>query len=215
MAGEKDMSLEEQVALLKTENAELKTRADAAEADAKAQKGRADGAEQKLDVAVKSQKDTESMRLDAAKELAGEEMRKLRERCDNAERDLNSLRDALPTAVAKRAELVLRARAVTGLTGSDFRADASDRVIHEAIIKALEPTFRTDGLSDIQVSARAEALYDARVRTAESTTRAGEVLLSRAPQQMRTDSKEARAKAWREQALNGGYKAGLPGQKEA
>lgn len=200
MADDKEMSTDEQLRFLKAKTEELQLRVDSLDADAKTQKGRADSLEQQLDVA-KNDLEGERARHKKAVELAeGEEIKKLIARADAAETDLAKFRESIPTLINARAELLVRARTVLG-TKCRFDASAPDRTIEGAIIKHFEPTFRFDGLSDAQVKSRADALYESRMANAESLTRASEVLAT--PKgEARIDSKDVRAKAWREQATN-------------
>lgn len=209
MADELDnMSPEEQIRFLKTKADDLQVRLDAATGEATKNKERADSVEQKLEVATKTVEEERAKNAAAVAIVEGEEHKKLVARADSAELALSQLKDATPALVNQRAELLVRARTTLG-PKCRFDATSPDRAIEEAIIKHLEPTFRADALSDIQIKSRADALYASRMDHAESLTRAAEVLApAGGKQQPRLDSKEARAKAWRDQAITGGYAAG-------
>lgn len=202
-----DMSPEEQIRFLKAKNEELTLRADEADKKASESKLRADSLAQKLDVETSTLAAERARHAKALEVAEGDEVKKLIARADSAERELATLRTETPALVNARAELLVRGRTVLG-DASRFDSTSPDRLIEEAIIKHYEPAFKCDGLSDHEVKARADARYQSRMASAESLQRMGEVLSGNS----RRDSdpqntREARAKAWNQQALNpNGYK---------
>lgn len=123
-------------------------------------------------------------------------------RADQAEAQLNDLKSSREAEVRQAAELRIKAQAVMG---DKFRVDGmADRAIRAVVIKKFAPQEDVgDKVSDATLRGRFDSLVEAWEANARSIARVGAVLTSSpAPQQNRYDSKEARAKAWREQALN-------------
>lgn len=204
-----DMSPDEQIRFLKAKNDELTKRADEAEKQSTDLKVRAESLAQTLDVQIKLRADEQAAHATAVKTASSDEMKRMIARADEAEQALGKLRNEVPELIAKRADLLVRARTVLGDGGAcRFDAATPDRAIQEAIIKHYEPSFRVDSLNDHEVQARADARYQSRMASAESLTRMGELLSGENRRDEATQStRESRAKAWNEQGRNpDGYK---------
>jgi hypothetical protein len=132
------------------------------------------------------------------------------ERADAAEKTLADLNARREEDIRNAAETRIKAMSVMG---SKFRVDGmSDDDIQSVVIKKLAPKEDLNGKTAAYKRARFDGLVDMYQASADSIARASETVAPRLDSQ---DSREARAKAWREQALNGGYKAGASGQKGA
>ena len=127
----------------------------------------------------------------------------------DAEDKLASLQSTREAEIRKAAEVRIKAKAVMG---SEFRLDGMpDRVIQCAVIKKFAPKEDVgEHVSAAYISSRFDSLVEAFTANARSLTRVSEVIAPNASA-ARVDTREARAKAWHEQALNGGYR---PGHKE-
>lgn len=138
------------------------------------------------------------------------------ERADAAERELTDLKARRDADIRRAAEIRVKAVAVMGST---FRVDGMpDRAIQETVIKKFAPKEEVgDAVSEAYISSRFDSLVDGFVSNARSLTRAGELLGANSDQgsrEVRTDSRETRARAWREQGHIGGYQVGVAGQKK-
>lgn len=132
-------------------------------------------------------------------------------RADSAELELSKLKATRETEIRKAAEV--RAKAMT-LMGPEFRVDdMSDRTIQSVVIKKYAPKEDTgEKVSNAYIETRFDSIYQDRMRTARSFTRVGEALAGTQVRETRADSagrsgpdlstREGRAKAWHEQALN-------------
>jgi hypothetical protein len=130
------------------------------------------------------------------------------QRADATEAELAKLRATRDEEIRKAAEV--RVKAVT-LMGHEFRVDGlTDRAIQATVIKKYAPKEDTsDAVSPAYIEQRFDSIYDERMRTARSYKSVGEALVG-GQRETRADSaskpnlstREGRAKAWREQALN-------------
>jgi hypothetical protein len=136
------------------------------------------------------------------------ELVKLHEtRADAAEKKLADLESHREEDIRAAAETRIKAQSVMG---AGFRVDGmADADIHTVVIKKLAPKEDLTNATPVYKRARFDGLVDMYQANRDSL----------APRETRIDhreasidSKETRAKAWREQALTGGYKAG---QKDA
>lgn len=122
-----------------------------------------------------------------------------RTRADAAEASLEQMRASREAEIRAAAELRIKAQAVMG---DKFRCDGlSDRAIRELVVKKLAPKEDVnEKTSDAYLTSRCDSLIEAHVANARSLTRVSEVM---APGAIVTpaapvDTKESRAKAWRE-----------------
>lgn len=205
-AEENTMTLEEQVRALKLQLDEA-TKATVERKDA------LDTAVTERDTAVAKVKtlgdEVEQLKARIATESAALEadaVAKLAARADAAEDKLKKIEDGREADIRKAAELRIKAGAIMG---PDFRCDGkSDRDVQLAVIKHLSRDDQAAGASDSYVASRFDSLVELRMANARSLTRAGEVLSGGHVREMRTDSKEAREKAWANRALDPkGYRA--------
>jgi hypothetical protein len=122
-------------------------------------------------------------------------------RADAAETKLAKLESERERDIRTAAEVRIKAMA---MMGPEFRVDGmQDRAIKVVVIKRFAPNEEVgDAVSPAYIDARFDSLVEARMANARSLTRASEVLTPGVKPEVRLDSKEARAKAWREQALN-------------
>jgi hypothetical protein len=122
-------------------------------------------------------------------------------RADAAETELAKLKAEREPDIRKAAEVRIKAMA---MMGADFRVDGmKDRAIKSVVIKRFAANEDVgEAVSDAYIDARFDSLVESRMANARSLTRAGEVLAQPVKPEARLDSREARAKAWREQALN-------------
>jgi len=139
-----------------------------------------------------------------------------KERADAAETKLAELNARREADIRAAAEVRLKAQAIMG---ASFRCDGmDDRSVRAVVIKKLAPNDDTgEKVSDAFIASRFDSLAEAYMANARSLTRAGEVLARRDVREDeagRPASRETRAKAWRDQALNQGYGPSA-GRKEA
>lgn len=125
-------------------------------------------------------------------------------RADAAETKLAQLESTREAEIRRATEIRLKARAVMG---SDFKTDGMpDRVVQCAVIKKFAPKEDVgDQVSGAYIASRFDSLVEAFTANARSLTRISEVLMP-GPTGAHSNTREARAKAWHEQAINGGYK---------
>lgn len=145
-----------------------------------------------------------------AKAMETEAIKIHAERADAADGELAKLKGSRDEDIRKAAEVRVKAQVILG---PEYRCDGKpDREIQAAVIKKFAPKEDvSDTVSAAFIAARFDSLVEAHMQNARSLTRASEVLSVNeggAERAVRTDSREARQKAWREQALTGGYQAG-------
>lgn len=127
-------------------------------------------------------------------------------RADAAETKLAELESRREQDIARAAEVRVKAMAIMG---PEFRVDGmSDRAVRSVVIKRFAPKEDLEKATDAYLATRFDSLVDARMRNAMSLTHASEVLAPIVPREQRNDArqqpldtKEGRAKAWREQSL--------------
>lgn len=123
-----------------------------------------------------------------------------RKRADEAEKELQKLRDTRDADIRNRAALVVRAQAVLG---REFRTDSmSDDALCEAGIRAMRPKEDLKGRDSAYLRARFDSLCEDRMRTDAGYARIQMPPVPPAPAANPTDTPEGRAKAWREQYKN-------------
>jgi uncharacterized protein len=214
MADPDNMTPEQQVAALKlqleqAENLarERKDALDAVLTEREADKGRLATLNERL-AALETQMSAGHAALET------EAIQKATDRADAAELELQKLKDSREADIRKAADIRLKAQAIMG---SDFRVDGrSDRELQAIVIKRFAPKEDTgESVSAAYIASRFDSLVDAHLQNARSLTRASEVLAA-GKREQRVDSREARARAWREQALNPqGYRATFGPNEEA
>lgn len=128
--------------------------------------------------------------------LETEAIRTQSQRADAAEETVQKMKADREAEVRQAAELRIKAQAVMGEKFSS--AGMSDRAIREIVIKKLAPKEDLSKASDAYLTSRCDSLVEAFTSNARSITRITEVT---APANQ-SQSKEARAAAWRNQAFN-------------
>lgn len=194
-----NLSTEEQIRLLQTQNTELAAKVTTLESDVKAKTARADAFEQGEKTAREKVLELEARISAGATAAETAALKELQTRLDAADLELAKVRDAQPDLVRKRAGLIVRAH---GVLGQEFRADSlDDRAIRESIVRKLRPK---DGLqiSDAALEARCDSLCEDAMRNAQNLRR--EVI---AAPETRHDAAQPNAAskplAWRDQWMKG------------
>jgi hypothetical protein len=157
-----DIKPEEQIALLNTKIGELEQARAAAEVEVKTQRARADEMEQKARTEAERVAERDAQIAAGADAVETAAVRKLQDRLDEVEREATELKASIPVQVAKRAELVGKAKA---LFGPAYRTDSlSDQQVEEAIIRKLRPNENLGLLKSGDARrARCDALFEDRV----------------------------------------------------
>jgi len=211
-----DMSHDEQIAALKLQldqaNRQLAERKDALDAATTAR----DGANARLRTLEEQVAALNTKLAAGATAMETKAIAEHKERADAAETKLAELNARREADIRAAAEVRLKAQAIMG---ASFRCDGmDDRSVRAVVIKKLAPNDDTgEKVSDAFIASRFDSLAEAYMANARSLTRAGEVLARRDVREDeagRPASRETRAKAWRDQALNQGYGPSA-GRKEA
>ncbi len=136
------------------------------------------------------------------------------ERADAADKKLTELEARREADICAAAEVRIKA---VSIMGEKFRVDGmNDSAIQDVVIKKLAPKEDLTSATPAYKKARFDSLVESYAAAAHSLVSASRTLTTGATQQTRLDSKEARAKAWRDQALNPkGYQATIRSDEEA
>lgn len=190
-----DITADEQVRALKLRcdqnDADLKTRQDALDAAT----GERDAAQAELKTLKERVVTLEAQIAAGHTALETEAIKSHSERADAAEATVQQMKANRETEIRVAAELRSKASAVMG---DKFRPEGmTDRAIREIVIKKLAPKEDLSKASDAYLTSRCDSLVEAFTANARSITRITEVS---APVKQ-SQSKEARAQAWRNQAL--------------
>jgi hypothetical protein len=160
----KHMSPDEQVRFLIAKhdelvaaNGALTTKVTSLEADLVTKAARVDALEQNERTIIERTDVLRKQLADGAVVAETKALQEMQTRVDSAELELAKLRDAQPTLVKKRAELIIKARTVIG---PEFRTDSLENLaIQEHIVKKLRPAENLAGMTPAQVESRCDSLY--------------------------------------------------------
>lgn len=209
----------EQIASLKVQLTEAEKTASLRKSELDQAVARADAADARTKTMEERLTALESQLAAGATALETEAIREHATRADSAEQALADLKASREEEIRKAAEV--RVKAIT-VMGPEFRVDGmNERSIQVTVIKKFAPKEDTsEKVSAAYIAQRFDSLVDAHHKTARSHARISEIaapVIGAGRRETRADSldtREGRAKAWHEQALNGGYQAG-DRQKEA
>lgn len=190
-----DMTADEQVRALKLRcdqnDAELKTRQDALDAVTSER----DAAQAEAKTLKETVAALQAQIAAGHTALETEAIKTHSQRADAAEATVQQMKANREAEIRAAAELRIKASAVMG---DKFRPEGmSDRAIREIVIKKLAPKEDLSKASDAYLTSRCDSLVEAFTANARAITRVSE---ASAPVKQ-SQSKEARAAAWRNQAF--------------
>jgi uncharacterized protein len=189
------MDKDEQIRALKLRcdqsDAEIKTRQDALDAA----NGERDGAQAEVKTLKERVAALEAQIAAGHTALETEAIKTHSQRADSAEATVQQMKANREAEIRAAAELRIKACAVMGDKFSPI--GMPDRAIREIVIKKLAPKEDLSKASDAYLTSRCDSLVEAFTANARAITRVSEVS---APVKQ-AQSKEARAAAWRNQAL--------------
>lgn len=191
------MDQEEQIRLLKSQLADAERLAAQRQDAADEATARADNAEARVEPLKARILELETQIANGATEVETSAIARERLRADEAEEAVRRFDERFEEGVKRRANLMRRASEVLG---DEFRMDdLSERQIHAAVIKRLNPSADVKNPTDAFLAGTFETLLEIHKKTARSLTRVSSSFVRQDQEDTQGDDKAKRLKDFRDQ----------------